>query len=153
MQKYTCTACSYTYNPFIWEENIPPGTAFEDLDESWICPHCGEEKDAFLETPANIQEPSDLRTMTDREASHIPFYREKNGNIIIQIGSDDHPHEVEENHFIEFVGLFETTGEIIELKIQPEESTVVFENPELDEYEVRLSCNLHGVWRGVKIKW
>ena len=37
------------------------------------------------------------------------------------------------------------------LKLQPEEDTLIFDNPGLDEYEVRLSCNIHGVWRGVKI--
>jgi rubredoxin len=56
MQKFTCTACSYIYNPFIGEEGIEPGTVFEDIKESWSCPHCGEGKDSFIETPINIQE-------------------------------------------------------------------------------------------------
>ena len=63
----------------------------------------------------------------------------------------DNPHEMEENHFIEYVGLFETDGEIIELKLQPEDSIIVFEKTMIDEYEIRSSCNLHGVWRGIKI--
>lgn len=151
MQKLTCTACSYIYNPFIWEEDIPPGTTFEELGELWACPQCGEEKDGFIETPINIQELSHRGGISEQESSHIPFYREEWEKIIVQIGTDDTPHETEENHFIEYVGLFETDGEIIELRIQPEEAIVVFENPGFDEYEVRLSCNLHGVWRGVKI--
>lgn len=151
MQKFTCSACSYIYNPFIWEEDILPGTAFEYLDENWICPHCGTEKDGFIETPINIQELSHPKTITEQESSHIPFYREQEDSIIVRIGTIDNPHEMEENHFIEYVGLFETDGEIIELKLQPEEDTIVFQNPMMDEYEVRLSCNIHGVWRGVKI--
>ncbi|EKD44126.1 MAG: hypothetical protein ACD_71C00230G0003 [uncultured bacterium (gcode 4)] len=152
MQKFTCTACSYIYNPFTWEENIPPGTAFEYLDEYWNCPHCGEEKDSFIETPINIQEVSRSGIVTEQESSHIPFYKEQGNSIIIQIGTTDNPHETEENHFIEYVGIFETDGEIIEIKFQPEEDTVIFENPWFDEYEVRLSCNIHGVWRGMKIE-
>ncbi|MFA6090225.1 MAG: rubredoxin [Candidatus Gracilibacteria bacterium] len=151
MQKFTCTACSYIYNPFIGEENTPSITAFEDLDESWNCPHCGEEKDNFIETPVSIQEVSQLKELTEQEASHIPFYKEQGDLIIIQIGTVDNPHEIEENHFIEYVGLFEIDGEIIELKLQPEEDIITFENPGYDEYEVRLSCNIHGVWRGMKI--
>jgi len=103
MQKYTCTACSYIYNPFIGEENIPSGTAFENLSESWNCPHCGEEKEGFIETPVNIQEVSHLRNITEQEASHIPFYKEQGDSIIVQIGTVDNPHEIEENHFIEYV--------------------------------------------------
>lgn len=150
MQKFTCTSCSYIYNPFIWEEDISAGTSFENLPESWKCPHCGEDMDGFIETPINIQELSG-KSHTEEEASHIPFYHEQWDSIIIRIGTPDNPHEIEENHFIEYVGLFETDGEIIELKLQPEEDTIVFENPWLDEYEVRLSCNIHGVWRGIKI--
>lgn len=151
MQKFTCTCCFYIYNPFIWEENIPPGIPFNDLEESWICPQCGEEKENFIESLINIQEVSQFWKITDQESSHIPFYKEKENKIIIQIGTTNNPHEIEENHFIEYVGLFEIDGEIIDIKIQPEENIVVFDNPLLDEYEVRLSCNIHGVWRGIKI--
>jgi rubredoxin len=27
--------------------NIPPGTAFDDLPNSWSCPHCGAFKTSF----------------------------------------------------------------------------------------------------------
>jgi rubredoxin len=151
MQKFTCTLCFYVYNPFVWEEDILCGTEFEDLAESWSCPHCGGEKDNFIETPIYIQELSSTRKISEQESSHIPFYKEQWEKIIVQIGTNDNPHEIEENHFIEYVGLYEIDGDPIELKIQPEESIIIFENPGYEEYEVRLSCNIHGVWRGVKI--
>lgn len=150
MQKFTCTSCSYVYNPFLWEEDILPGTTFEDLYESWTCPHCGDSKEVFIETPENIQEVS-WNTCTEEEACHIPFYHEQWENIIVQIGTSDNPHEVEENHFIEYVGIFDTDGDLLDIQIQPEESMLIFENPWVDEYEVRLSCNIHGVWRGIQI--
>ena len=28
---------------------VPPGTAFEDLPDDWICPLCGVSKDLFEE--------------------------------------------------------------------------------------------------------
>ena len=77
MQKFTCTSCSYIYNPFIGEEDIQPGTAFEDLNESWECPQCGEEKEGFIETPINIQELSPVGSISEEESSHIPFYKEQ----------------------------------------------------------------------------
>lgn len=49
MQKYVCTVCGYVYDPEIGDENagIAPGTAFDDLPETWVCPLCGAGKDAF----------------------------------------------------------------------------------------------------------
>ena len=47
--KYECTGCGYIYDP---EEGDPdndvaPGTAFDDIPEDWLCPICGLGKDAF----------------------------------------------------------------------------------------------------------
>ncbi len=49
MQKYVCTACGYVYDPEVGDENagIAPGTAFDDLPDSWVCPLCGAGKGAF----------------------------------------------------------------------------------------------------------
>lgn len=151
MQKFTCTECFYIYNPFIWEEDILPWVTFDLLNEDWQCPHCGGEKINFIETPINIQEISYWNHISDQESSHIPFYKEQWSSIIVQIGTNDCPHEIENNHFIEYIGLFEPDGEVIEIKIQPEKDIIIFENPGFDDYEVRLSCNIHGIWRGVKI--
>jgi flavin reductase (DIM6/NTAB) family NADH-FMN oxidoreductase RutF/rubredoxin len=48
-KKYKCLACGYIYDPSIGdpENGIPPGTAFEDLPDSWTCPTCGSTKDMF----------------------------------------------------------------------------------------------------------
>lgn len=49
MQKYRCTVCGYIYNPEEGdpESGIPPGTAFEDIEDDWVCPVCGATKDDF----------------------------------------------------------------------------------------------------------
>jgi flavin reductase (DIM6/NTAB) family NADH-FMN oxidoreductase RutF/rubredoxin len=49
LQKYQCVACSYIYDPAIGdpEGGIPPGTAYEDIPDDWICPVCGASKDMF----------------------------------------------------------------------------------------------------------
>lgn len=48
-QKYECVECKYIYNPKYGNERagIKPGTEFEDLPETWVCPVCGEGKDMF----------------------------------------------------------------------------------------------------------
>jgi rubredoxin len=49
MKKYVCDVCGYEYNPAEGDpdNNIPAGTAFEDLPEDWVCPTCGVGKDEF----------------------------------------------------------------------------------------------------------
>ena len=49
MKKYQCSVCSYIYDPELGDEEggIPPGTAFEDLPDDWVCPDCGEPKEVF----------------------------------------------------------------------------------------------------------
>ena len=46
---YKCLACGYEYNPEIGDPDngIEPGTAFEDLPDTWVCPLCGVGKDMF----------------------------------------------------------------------------------------------------------
>jgi rubredoxin len=43
MQKWRCIVCDYIYDPAAGDptQDVPPGTAFEDLPEGWMCPDCG----------------------------------------------------------------------------------------------------------------
>ncbi|TKB10872.1 rubredoxin [Desulforhopalus sp. IMCC35007] len=49
MKKYVCALCGYVYDPALGEpdDGIAPGTAFEDLPDTWTCPVCGASKDEF----------------------------------------------------------------------------------------------------------
>lgn len=49
MKKYRCTVCGYVYDPAKGDPDsgIQPGTAFEAIPDSWVCPECGVEKDQF----------------------------------------------------------------------------------------------------------
>ena len=49
MTKYVCDVCGWVYDPAVGnpENNIPAGTAFEDLRDDWVCPECGAPKDQF----------------------------------------------------------------------------------------------------------
>ncbi len=48
MEKYECP-CGYIYRPEEGDPDngIPPGTAFADLPEDWVCPLCGVKKADF----------------------------------------------------------------------------------------------------------
>ncbi len=49
MAKYVCDVCDYVYDPEAGdpENNVVPGTSFEDLPEDWVCPLCGASKEDF----------------------------------------------------------------------------------------------------------
>ncbi|HHW96828.1 MAG: rubredoxin [Myxococcota bacterium] len=47
--RYVCIVCGYIYDPAHGDPvaGIPPGTAFEDLPDSWVCPECAASKEMF----------------------------------------------------------------------------------------------------------
>ncbi len=49
MAKYKCTVCGYIYDPAKGDPDngVAPGTAFENLPDTWVCPECGVAKDMF----------------------------------------------------------------------------------------------------------
>ncbi len=51
MQKYRCTVCNYIYDPAIGDPDggIQPGTPFEKIPDSWVCPVCGADKSQFVQ--------------------------------------------------------------------------------------------------------
>jgi rubredoxin len=48
MDKYECP-CGYVYDPAEGDPDngIDPGTPFEDLPDTWVCPKCGSEQEFF----------------------------------------------------------------------------------------------------------
>ena len=49
MTKFKCP-CKYTYDPEKGDpkQNIPPGTPFEELPDTWRCPRCKRKKEKFV---------------------------------------------------------------------------------------------------------
>lgn len=51
MAKYACTICGYVYDEELGDPDVglEPGTLWEDVPESFICPLCGVGKEDFAE--------------------------------------------------------------------------------------------------------
>ena len=49
MAKFVCPICGYTYDEALGrpEDGIAPGTPWESVPESWVCPLCGAPKAVF----------------------------------------------------------------------------------------------------------
>ena len=48
-QMWICESCGFIYDPADGDPDggIPPGTAFEDIPDTWFCPVCGARKRDF----------------------------------------------------------------------------------------------------------
>jgi rubredoxin len=49
MKKYVCNICGYVYDPKLGDPDngVAPGTPFEELPATWVCPVCGATKEHF----------------------------------------------------------------------------------------------------------
>ena len=49
MDKYVCDICGYVYDPAEGDPDngVAPGTAWESVAESWVCPLCGVGNEHF----------------------------------------------------------------------------------------------------------
>lgn len=50
MRKWQCMTCNWEYDEAAGdpEHGIPPGTAWEDVPEDWVCPNCGMSKEFYV---------------------------------------------------------------------------------------------------------
>ena len=50
MRKWVCDICGFVYDEAegLPDDDIPPGTRFEDLPDDWECPECCSPKDSFV---------------------------------------------------------------------------------------------------------
>jgi rubredoxin len=48
-RKWTCILCGFVYDEALGlpDEGIAPGTRWEDVPDSWTCPHCSATKADF----------------------------------------------------------------------------------------------------------
>ncbi|PIV34808.1 MAG: rubredoxin [Lysobacterales bacterium CG02_land_8_20_14_3_00_62_12] len=46
---FVCVVCGFIYDEAkgLPEDGFPPGTRFEDIPNSWMCPDCGVGKEDF----------------------------------------------------------------------------------------------------------
>ncbi len=49
MDTWKCSVCDWIYDPVVGDPDggIAPGTPFEKIPDTWVCPVCGAGKDAF----------------------------------------------------------------------------------------------------------
>ena len=76
---------------------------------------------------------------------HVPVVEKVEDGITVKVGSVTHP--MEEKHFIQWIEVITTDGEVLRKDLTPNESPeATFKiNGEIES--VREYCNLHGLWK------
>jgi superoxide reductase len=116
------------------------------------CKHCGQIIAIVKKTGARIvccgEEMEEIipGSVDASLEKHVPVYEVKGNEVIVKIGSVDHPMIPE--HYIEWVAIQTNNGNQRKT-LKPNEAPVVkFALGEGDKVEaVYAYCNLHGLWR------
>lgn len=152
--RYLCTNCNFLYDEDLWdkEDNIKPWTKFYNLGDSYVCPVCWELPDIFHEIIDEINYlwdwPEDFI-----EVEHFIDIEDIDENTIRTSVWKWNLHSSWEEHRITSIWLYDEYGDLViesffNAWMDPE---IEFDISDLDDYEVRVRCSLHGVW-GRKIK-
>ncbi|EOR19882.1 MULTISPECIES: desulfoferrodoxin [Clostridium] len=75
---------------------------------------------------------------------HIPVAVEENGELLVKVGEVAHP--MLDEHFIQWVEVITTEGEVIRKELKPGEKPEAKFNVSGNVDRVREYCNLHGLW-------
>lgn len=118
----------------------------------YICSHCGKVVAAVKETGVPVLCCGDIMkelvagTTDASQEKHVPVYAVKNGEVLVKVGSVEHPMTAE--HFIEWVCVETNKG--VQIKHlnpndKPETSFAILEGEEVQA--VYAYCNLHSLWK------
>lgn len=147
--RYLCTNCSYIYDEDRWEvgDDISSWTKFEDLWDLFVCPVCWELPEVFYEIKEEINYLSKI-PFDFIESEHfinIEFFWENNIKITVWKW-ESHPTWYE--HRITSLWIYDEYWDLVYENFfnEDDEAILEFDISDLDDFEVRARCSIHGVW-------
>lgn len=149
--RFLCTNCWHIYDESLGEidEGIDPGTCIEEISEDIHCPMCDGSFDDFSMIEDEIIYADNPDKLTHVEREHLPRILYKDSEKVeLCIGEEEEMHPSSEDHRIGAIYLVDDEGHIVEeIFIMPDEDPVAeFDISGLDVFEIRASCNRHGLW-------
>ena len=147
--KYICTNCNYIFDEYIDDKE----DTINKVDNDTKCPAC-EEYDTFQWIEEEVNYAKDIDNLKLHELEHIPqieLIDEKNNIIKVFVGQAEHPMWIE--HRLYSISLYDEYWDLIleEFLYKEASPEAEFDVSNLDEYEIRAKCSVHGVW-GRKVK-
>lgn len=118
------------------------------------CPDCGAQFETVNGCSAagcvpeccgkamRLQRANDVEAAVEK---HVPVVEKHPDGILVKVGSVTHP--MEEKHFIEWIEVI-SGNRTWHCFLNPGDAPeAVFCVPFESEYKVRISCNIHGLWK------
>lgn len=147
--RYLCTGCQYIYDEDRGEidDNIRPWTKFDNLWDVFICPGCGELPEVFHEIKEEINYLWEI-PFDAIEAEHfINTEIWDDWNLTITIWKWAF-HPVWAEHRITSIWIYDEYWDLVyEEFFKPwNPAYLEFDISDLDDFEIRTTCSLHGVF-------
>ena len=121
------------------------------MQKFYICKHCGNiikyvnNSGVKVVCCGEVMEELAPNTVDAAVEKHVPEVEQNNTNVMIKIGSVEHP--MTEEHYIKWISVT-TTKRVLDYELKPNmkpEVTFVLDDEEI--LEVFAYCNLHGLWK------
>lgn len=147
--RYLCTNCSYIYDESLWdiEDGYEPWVKLDDMQDYFLCPACWERVWYFQEIKEEINYLDKEDNLSVEEELHYPIILVEDNKIKVNVWIDEN-HPSEDSHFISNILLLDEYLEVVEEKfLLPKDKWIaIFDDYDLDEYEIRVWCNRHWVF-------
>lgn len=146
--RYFCIDCSYVYDEAIWEVDlwVDSGTKIDDLS-GFYCPNCEAGSDMFQPIIEEVLYAENPDQLSGPEKEHIPHILHMDAREI-EVSAGEDIHATWEDHRVTTMSLHDEYGDMVEehfFEID-EDPVYVFHTEDLDSFEIRTTCNQHGVW-------
>lgn len=147
--RFLCINCGYIYDEALWDEEdgIEAGTVIDEIPSDIHCPGCDESFDDFSPIEDEVLYAENPQSLNHLEKEHIPhvIYQDTE-RVEICVGEEMHPSD--DDHRITAVYLVDDEGHIVEeiFIMEGEDPVVEFDISGLELFEIRASCNRHGLW-------
>lgn len=141
--RYICTNCNYNYDEAFGDqwEWIEVWTKIENIEKCPVCDECDtfhhiNEEICYIEDDTNdiLEQEHFIEVSMEKDNLHVIIW--------------DNIHPMWENHRIAWIWIFDEYWDFYEekfLEIDTDPS-VLFENFELEEFEVRIKCSVHQIF-------
>ncbi len=118
----------------------------------WYCTHCGNLFYTVVDggvTPVCCGEPMQLLEAGSTDAAtekHVPVVTRDGDNIVVHVGSVDHP--MLDEHYIQWAAIVDPEGNVMVKYLKPGEAPeLVFNGRGIEHGTAYEYCNLPGLWK------
>ena len=147
--RFLCINCWHIYDESLWEETdgIDPGTCIDQISEDIHCPSCDGSFEDYSPIEDEVIYIDDIHKMSHVEREHMPQIDYLDSERV-EVSIGEELHSSNDDHRITAIYLVDDEWHIVEeIFIMPDEDPVAeFDISWIESFEIRASCNQHGLW-------